>query len=102
MSMTNGIPALAKLELAAMKTVFGSHAPAAIGVADRLGDGAAAGTVRTLIAALAVGGFAQPAWGPPSPLRDAGFRPPAGRPRTALVAGVAGGGSTLALVITAV
>ncbi len=100
-SMANGIPALAELELAAMKTVFGSHAPAAIGVADRLGDGAAVGTVRTLIATLAVGGAAQPAWGPPPRLRDAGFCPPAGRPRTALVAGVAGGGSTLALVVTA-
>jgi len=100
-SMANGIPALAELELSAMKTVFGSHAPAAIGVADRIGDGAVVGTVRTLIAALAVRGAVHPAWGPPPRLRDAGFRPLSGRPRAALVAGVAGGGSTLALVITA-
>ena len=57
--------------------------------------------MRTLVAALAVGGAVEPAWPPPSGLLGAGFRPPAGRPLSALVAGVAGGGSTLALVLTA-
>jgi 3-oxoacyl-[acyl-carrier-protein] synthase II len=101
-SMANGIPALTELELAALTALTGSHTPAAIGVADRLGDGAAGGTIRALVAALAVGGAVRPAWPLPSHLREAGFRPLAGRPRTALVAGVAGGGSTLALVLTAV
>ena len=100
-SMANGVPALAALEAAALTAVFGSHRPAAAAVAERIGEGAAGGAVRALVAALAVGGAVEPAWGPPVGLLRAGFLPPAGRPRAALVAGVAGGGSTLALVFTA-
>jgi 3-oxoacyl-(acyl-carrier-protein) synthase len=99
-SMANGIPALAELEASALRTVFGSHRPAGLGVAERLGDGAAGGAMRALISALAVGGAAEPTWAPPPQLREAGFPALAGRPGTALVAGVAGGGSVMAVVLT--
>ena len=100
--MANGIPKLAELELAALSQVFGPRRPAAIGAAERFGDGAAAGTLRAMIAALAVGGATTPAWGPPARLAGAGFPSVSGRERTALVCGLAGGGSALALVFTAV
>jgi len=99
--MSNGIPALAALELRALTGFFGGHRPAAVAPAERLGDGAAGGAARALIAAMAVAGAAVPAWGPPPHLAAAGFRAAGGRARTALVTGVAGGGSTLALVFTA-
>ena len=101
-SMANGIPKLAELELAALSQVFGPRRPAAVGAAERFGDGAAAGTLRAMIAALSVGGATTPAWGPPARLAGAGFPSVSGRARTALVCGLAGGGSALALVFTAV
>ena len=100
-SMANGIPPLAEFERGALTALFGSHRPAAIGVADRFGDGAAAGTLRALTAALTVGGTVTPQWAPLPHLREVGFRPPTARPRTALVTGLAGGGSSLAVVLTA-
>ena len=100
-SVANGIPALATLELAAMDTVFGGHRPAAVGVADRLGEGAAGGALRAVVAALTVAGAVLPAWGCPPHLAAAGYRTVACRPRAALVGGVAGGGSAVALVFTA-
>ena len=101
-SMANGIPALAGLELEALTRVLGASRPAAVGVADRFGDGAAAGALRALIAALAVRGAATPAWGPPPHLAEAGFAAVAGPARCVLVAGLAGGGSALALILVAV
>jgi 3-oxoacyl-(acyl-carrier-protein) synthase len=100
-SMANGIPELAELELMALAEVFGPCRPAAAGAAERFGEGAASGTLRALIGALAAGGATTPAWGPPLQLAGAGFPAATGRARTALVAGLAGGGSALALVFTA-
>ncbi len=100
-SAANGLPALAALELAAMDTLFGGHRPAVVGVADRLGEGAGGGAARAAIAALAVGGAVLPAWGCPPHLAAAGYSAVARRPRTALVGGVAGGGSAVALVFAA-
>jgi 3-oxoacyl-[acyl-carrier-protein] synthase II len=99
-SAANGVPALAALEVAAMDTVFGGHRPAAVGIADRLGEGAAGGSLRAVIAALTVAGDVLPAWGCPLHLAAAGYRALAGSPRTALVGGLAGGGSAVALVFT--
>ncbi len=101
-SAANGIPALAELERAALADALGARRPAALAAADRVGDGAASGTMRALIAALAVGGRATPSWAAPSHLAAVGFPALSDRPRAALVTGVAGGGSVLALVLTAV
>jgi 3-oxoacyl-(acyl-carrier-protein) synthase len=101
-SMANGIPALDELELTALAQVLGPYRPAAVGASERFGDGAAAGTLRALIAALAAGGATTPAWDPPPHLAGAGFPTATGRARTVLVAALAGGGSALALVFTAV
>ena len=100
-SAANGLPVLAALESAAMDAVFGGHRPAAVGVADRLGEGAAGGALRAVIAAMTVAGAALPAWGCPPHLAAAGYRAVARRPRAALVGGLAGGGSAVALVFTA-
>jgi 3-oxoacyl-[acyl-carrier-protein] synthase II len=100
-SVANGIPVLAALELGAMDAVFGGHRPAAVGIADRLGEGAAGGGLRAVIAALTVAGAVLPAWGCPPHLAAAGYRPVARRPRRALVGGLASGGSAVALVFTA-
>jgi 3-oxoacyl-[acyl-carrier-protein] synthase II len=101
-SAANGIPALAELERAALELVLGSHRPAALGLAERLGEGAAGGALRALIAARLLGGGAIPAWGAPEELARAGFPGLVSRPRCALVTGVAGGGSAAALVLSAV
>ena len=67
---------------------FGPRRPAAIGAAERFGDGAAAGTLRAMIAALSVGRRVRlRRWGPPARLAGAGFPSVSGRARTALVAG---------------
>jgi 3-oxoacyl-(acyl-carrier-protein) synthase len=100
-SLANGIPALAELELRAMEALFGTRRPAAVGIAERLGEAAFTGTVRALLAAHAVTGGVRPAWGPPSHLAAAGFPPATSPVRTALVPGLAGGGSAVALVLTA-
>ncbi len=99
-SLSNGIPALAALELEALRAVLGAHRPAAFSVADRLGEGAFSGTVRALLAAHLLAGTATIAWPAPEHLADAGFRAFSGKPRTALVAAAAGGGSAVALALT--
>ena len=61
-----------------------------------------ASTLRALVAALVVSGRVMPAWIPAPHLADAGYRPLAARPRSALVTAMAAGGSCLAAVLTAV
>ena len=101
LSVANGIPALADLELRALEAVFESHRPAAVGTAERFGEGAVSGALRALIAAHAVAGRVRMAWDAPPHLAAAGFPAAAARTRTALVPGLAGGGSAVALVLTA-
>ena len=98
-SMANGSPALADLETALLARLFPGRRPAALATADRLGEGSFAGLLRVLVAALALTGEAAPAWPVPAHLAAAGFAPLAGVPRTALVAGQAGGGSAVAVVL---
>jgi hypothetical protein len=83
-----------------MDAVFGGHRPATVGIADRLGEGAAGGVLRAVIAAMTVAGAVLPAWSCPPHLAAAGYRALARSPRTALVGGLAGGGSAVALVFT--
>lgn len=101
LSLANGIPYLGALELAALAAVFGAHRPAAVSVNERLGDAGVASALRVVVAALAVAGRCVPAWAPAPHLADMGYPALAGRPRTALVTAVAGGGSCLAAVLTA-
>ena len=101
MSMANGAPAVARLEAAALCSIFGGILPAAVAVADRLGDGSYCGLLRVLVAALTLAGGEPPAWTPPAHLAAVGCRARSSRPRTALIAGVAGGGSSLAAVLVA-
>ncbi len=101
-SLANGIPALAVLEIKALQAVFGGHRPAVFSVADRLGEGAFSGTLRALIAACVLAGASEVRWPVPAHLVGAGFEALSRRPRTALVAGAAGGGSAVALLLTAV
>lgn len=98
-SLANGLPALAELEARAMESLFGRHRPAAVGVTERLGEGAAGGALRVLAATAAVAGDVLPSWGVPAHLAAAGFPALVTRPRRALVGGLAGGGSAVALVI---
>jgi 3-oxoacyl-(acyl-carrier-protein) synthase len=100
-SMANGAPALDRLEAPALIEVLGSHRPAAFAVADRLGEGSFAGLLRVLAAALVLTGGARVAWAVPAHLAALGFPCLGAPPRTALVAGVAGGGSTIAVVLRA-
>ena len=100
-SMENGVPAVARLEAAALSEIFTSRRPAAFALADRLGEGSFAGLLRVLAAALAIGGGATVAWPPPTLLAAAGFGRLAAPPRAALVAGVAGGGSVIAVILQA-
>ncbi len=100
-SVANGIPALAPLEVAALDGVFGDHRPAALAVADRLGEGAFSGALRALVATVVLAGGVQPAWPVPNHLAAAGYKALTAKPRTALVTGVAGGGSCVALVFSA-
>ena len=100
-SAANGIPEVAALERAALEILLADHRPAAVGVAGRLGEGAASGALRALVAAHAAAGGEAPAWGAPPELAGAGFGTSAAPPRCVLVPGVAGGGSALALLFTA-
>lgn len=102
MSLANGIPYLGGLELTALQDVLGDHRPTVLGLNERLGEGGFASTLRTLVAALVVSGRVMPAWTPAPHLTDAGYRPLAARPRSALVTAMAAGGSCLAVVLTAV
>ena len=101
MSMANGAPALAHLESASLAQVFGRRRPAALAITDRLGEGSFAGLLRVLVASLALAGEAAPAWALPAHLAAAGFALSQSAPRTALIAGVAGGGSAVAVVLCA-
>ena len=101
MSIANGIPALAALELQALEALFGAHRPAAVAIAERLGEGAVSGALRALIAAHAVAGSPAPAWEAPAHLIGAGFPSATTAVRAALVPGLAGGGSAIALVLIA-
>jgi 3-oxoacyl-(acyl-carrier-protein) synthase len=100
-SIANGIPGLADLERRALETLFGPHRPAALSATERLGEGAVGGALRALIAVHAVAGTVRAAWEPPPHLAAAGFPATTARTRTALVPGLAGGGSAVALVLTA-
>jgi 3-oxoacyl-[acyl-carrier-protein] synthase II len=100
-SIANGIPGLADLERRALETLFGPHRPAALSATERLGEGAVGGALRALIAVHAVAGTVRAAWEPPPHLAVAGFPATTARTRTALVPGLAGGGSAVALVLTA-
>ncbi len=99
-SMANGAPSLARLEQEALGALFPGRRPAALAVTDRLGEGSFASLARVAIAVLAVTGQATPRWGSPEHLAAAGFGDLAGNPRAAFVAGVAGGGSSIAVVVT--
>ncbi len=101
MSIANGIPALAALELKVLEALFGAHRPAAVAIAERLGEGAVSGALRALIAAHAVAGSPAPAWEAPAHLIGAGFPSATTTARAALVPGLAGGGSAIALVLIA-
>jgi 3-oxoacyl-(acyl-carrier-protein) synthase len=101
MSIANGIPALAALELQALEALFGAHRPAAVATAERLGEGAVSGALRALVAAHIFAGAARLAWEPPPHLAAAGFLPATMPVHTVLVPGLAGGGSAVSLVLTA-
>jgi len=98
-STANGSEALARLERAALATVLGGARPAATAVADRVGEGSFAGLLRVMVASMALAGDVLPAWPPPAHLARAGFQALRERPRTALVAGLAAGGSALAAIL---
>ncbi len=100
-SLANGIPALVELEAALLDLLFPHHRPAAMAVTERLGEGAFGGALRILTALLALSGTLVPAWPLPDHLAHRAFRLPTHRPANALVAGVAGGGSAVALVFAA-
>lgn len=101
MSGANGIPALDRLERTAWQELFAGHRPAAVAVSDRLGDGAFGGASRAVVAALLVGGRARAAWPVPAHLADLASAIAPATPRVALVTAQAGGGSAVALVLTA-
>ena len=96
----NGMSNLAALETHALDELLGARRPAALTVSTRLGEGAFSAALRAMVATLAVAGRLDHAW-TPDHLAAAGFPPLSGRARCALVCGVAGGGSAVALVITA-
>jgi 3-oxoacyl-[acyl-carrier-protein] synthase II len=100
-SMTNGIPALDRLEVEAMRALFGDHRPAAVALTDRLGEGAFASALRPLVAALIIGRGLLPRWAPPAHLASVGFPRLTAKPRAVLVAATGGGGSAVATVLTA-
>ena len=99
-SQSNGSPALDTLETQTWNCLFTTHRPAMLAPALRLGEGAVSGSLRAAIAVMAISTSCVPAWVPPAHLQAAGFPPPSGRPANALVAGVAGGGSAVALVLS--
>jgi 3-oxoacyl-(acyl-carrier-protein) synthase len=99
-SLANGAPRLAQLELEAYGALFRARRPAALAVTDRLGEGSFASLARLAIAVFLVAGRPTPRWGSPTHLVEAGFGAPEGRPQAALVTGVAGGGSAIAVVVT--
>ncbi len=100
-SLANGLPALDRLEAALVEGLFAAPHPAAISVTERMGDGALASALRALVATLVLAGHARPRWPLPPHLASRGFHLPAKRPATALVAGLAGGGSAVAVLLTA-
>lgn len=99
-SVSNGLPVLSSLEARALGELFGAHRPAAVAVAERIGESAFTGTLRVVVAALTVGGRLRTAWPAPSHLAELGFPALTRPPRTVLVPALAGGGAAIALVIT--
>lgn len=98
-SFANGLPHLAGLEVAAVEEIFATHHPSALAVTTRLGEGAFSAAARAVVAGLAVAGVLERGWGADH-LAAAGLPAYAGRARCALVCGLAGGGSAIALVVT--
>lgn len=98
-TLANGIPALDRLEVELVRTVFCGHRPSVINLAP-LGEGAFAGTLRVLAAAYAVCGQIEPRWSAPAHLASEHLTGSAGRPRHVLVPGLAGGGSAVAVVVS--
>lgn len=101
-SASNGISALDDLEHTALLALLGQHRPAVFSMADRLGEGAFCAALRVLGAARVLAGHVLPTWAPPAQLAAHEFPALTSRPRSALVTGVAGGGSAMAAVLTAV
>lgn len=99
-TLSNGIPVLDRLELAMVRAVLGDHRPAVINLAP-LGEGAFAGSLRILVAACAMVGRLEPRWPPPAHLAAVSMGQLVGRPRHVLVPGLAGGGSAIAVVVSA-
>lgn len=99
-AMDNGSPTLGALEVTALLDLFGSHRPALVAPAARLGEGAFAAALRILIAALVVGGRATVAWPAPTRLAEAGFASCRATHNAALVCSLAAGGSAVAAVVT--
>jgi 3-oxoacyl-(acyl-carrier-protein) synthase len=100
-SCSNGLPTLARLERDLWQELFRAGRPPAVVAAERLGDGAFGGAARVVIAALLVSGRVSFAWGAPEHLADLASPLPTTPPRTALVVGQAGGGSAIALILSA-
>lgn len=99
-SLANGSPGLAALELEMLKKALSGRRPAAVAVTDRLGEGSFAATVRALVAALAVSGECLPRWPAPAHLAESGFSNLSKAPVNALVTAQAAGGSALAVVLS--
>jgi len=100
-SLANGLPALDELEIALVEGLFATPRPAAISITERMGDGAFASSLRALVATLLLAGQLRPRWSLPPHLASRSFHLPTARPATALVAGLAGGGSAVALLLAA-
>lgn len=100
MSLHSGAPELARLEVEGLLPLLGQRRPAALAVTDRLGEGAFASALRALVAVLTLGGTPV-AWPAPAHLAALGFPNLTSQPRTALVTALAGGGSAVAAVLTA-
>jgi 3-oxoacyl-[acyl-carrier-protein] synthase II len=101
LGLSNGLPRLAAIEREALEAVFGRHRPAALALGERVGEGAFTGALRVVVAALAIAGRVLPAWPPPDHLAGAGFSGLRRAPRSVLVPALAGGGSAVAVVLTA-
>ncbi len=100
-SLHNGLAAADALEARALAVLFGGTPPAAVSLTHRLGEGAVAGALRIAVAALMAAGRVEPAWPLPGAQTAAGLARPAAPPRTVLVTGVAGGGSSVAVLVSA-
>jgi len=99
-SLANGHPQLASLELQLLEALFPRHRPQVLApLTTRLGEGAFASALRVGVAAAVLASQVLPAWPLPPHLETAGYEPARGAVRTALLAAQAGGGSAVALVL---